>query len=69
MTGVTVRVWPAGGPLYRTRIETLSGGVAGSYGQDREFDNLTAALIHCAQMLRVLADDKDFLGNPLGVQP
>lgn len=29
-----------------------------AYGRDRAFDNLPAALVHCAQMLRVLASEE-----------
>ena len=55
--GVTVRVWPAH-PGYRTRVELQSGTV---YGRDREFATAQAALVHCAQMLRVLAYDEEEL--------
>jgi len=52
--GVTVRIWPAAPIFWNTRIELSDGTV---YGQPREFDNYPAAVLHCSQMLRVLADE------------
>ena len=49
---VTVRVFPAAGKWAATVKRAHK-----PYGHRREFDTLPAALVHCAQMLRVLADE------------
>ena len=53
-TPVVVSVLTKANGKIRARI-TRDGHL---YGRERAFDTLPGALVHCAQMLRVLADEE-----------